>query len=75
MKANPDKDREISWTQTLEGLADAQDAATREHGLGYMQPKLVEKSVAIANEYLALNLPVDWRKTYTDQFIKDTPKF
>lgn len=73
MKANPHKDREISWAQTLEGLADAQDAATKEHGLGYMQPAMVEKSVGIANKYFGLKPPVDWKKTYTDKFIKGTP--
>lgn len=73
MKANPHKDREISWAQTVEGLADAQDAATLKHGLGYMQPAMVEKSVAIANKYFALKPAADWQKTYTDQFIKGTP--
>ena len=73
MKANPHKDREIAWAQTEQGLGDGQDQATKKHGLGYLEPELVKKTVAIANEYFKLDPPVDWKKTYTDQFIKGTP--
>jgi len=73
MKANPHKDREIAWAQTEQGLADSMDAATKKHGLGYMQPSIVEKSVGLTNKYFKLPAPVDWKKTYTDKFIKGTP--
>lgn len=70
MKANPEKDREIIWAQTLDGLADVQDPKTAKFGLGYMKEAMVKNSVAIANKYFKLSPAVDYRTTYTNQFIK-----
>ncbi len=73
MKANPEKDREIIWAQTLDGIADVQDPKTRKVGLGYMREDMIKKSVAIANEYFKLSPAADYRITYTNQFIRKKP--
>ena len=73
MKANPEKDREIIWAQTLDGIADVQDPKTRKFGLGYMREDMIKQSVAIANEYFKLSPAVDYRITYTNQFIRKKP--
>ena len=73
MKANPEKDREIIWAQTLDGIADAQDPKTKKFGLGYMREEMIKKSVAIANEYFKLSPAADYRITYTNQFIRKKP--
>jgi len=73
VKANPEKDREISWAQMLEGLSDVQDPETRKFGLGYMKEGLVKKSVETANKYFKLSPAVDYRITYTNQFIRKNP--
>jgi NitT/TauT family transport system substrate-binding protein len=74
MKANPEKDREISQAQIGEGLSDVQDKEVMSSkGLGYMKGSLVEKSVGIANKYFKLSPAVDYKKTYTNQFIRPNP--
>jgi len=73
MKANPQKDREISWAQWQAALGDIQDPATKEFGLGYMQEAMMKQSVAIANKYFGLSPGVDYKLTYTNQFIKKNP--
>jgi NitT/TauT family transport system substrate-binding protein len=73
MQANPQKDREISWAQWQAALGDAQDPATKEYGLGYMHEAMMQQSVAIANKYFGLSPAVDYKLTYTNQFIKKHP--
>ena len=41
MRANPEKDREISQAQMRNGLADVQDPETEQFGLGGMKEGLV----------------------------------
>lgn len=66
MKANPEKDPEISEAQMLQALSDAQDAETKRYRLGYMKETLVKKSVEIANKYFKLSPTVDYKITYTN---------
>jgi len=73
MKANPERDREIGWAQLQEALSDIQDPETKQYGLGYMKESMVKKSVAIANKYFKLSPAVDYKMTYTNQFIKKNP--
>ncbi len=74
MKANPEKDREISQAQIGEGLEDVQDKKVMgTKGLGYMKEDLMKKSVAIANEYFKLSPAVDYKKIYTNRFIRPNP--
>ena len=73
LKANPEKDREISKAQIAQGLSDVQDPATKSKGLGYRKESLVKKSVAIANKYFKLSPPVDYKVTFTNRFIRPTP--
>ncbi len=74
MKANPHKDREISWDQIQAALIDHQDPETVKLGLGYMKDSMMKKSVAIANKYFKLSPPVDYKMTYTNQFIRKSPR-
>ncbi len=69
MKANPGHDREIVQAQMQDALSDIQDRELRQHGLGYMKEDLAKKSVALANKYFKLSPAVDYRMTYTNQFI------
>lgn len=73
MKANPEKDREIARAMMLNGLADIQDPEAKKFGLGYMREDLVKSSVAIANKYFKLSPAVDYKMTYTNQFIRKNP--
>jgi len=73
IKANPHKDREISWEQMRASLTDVQDPETAKLGLGYMKESMVKKSVAIANKYFKLSPQVDHKMTYTNQFIRKNP--
>lgn len=73
MKAIPEKDREISWAQLEQALSDVQDPETKQYGLGYMKESMVKKSVAIANKFFKLSPPVDYKMTYTNQFIRKNP--
>ena len=73
MKAMPEKDREISWAQLEQALSDIQDPETKQYGLGYMKESMVKKSVAIANKYFKLSPAVDYKMTYTNQFIRKNP--
>jgi NitT/TauT family transport system substrate-binding protein len=73
MKANPESDRESSMAQILEGLSDVQEPETKQRGLGYMKDEMVKKSVEIANKYFNLSPPVDYRITYTNQFVRKNP--
>lgn len=66
IKANPEKDPEISKAQMLQALSDAQDADTKRYRLGYMKETLVKKSVEIANKYFKLSPTVDYKITYTN---------
>jgi hypothetical protein len=74
MKANPHKDRETSWAQVQASLIDHQDPQTAKLGLGYMRDSMMKKSVAIANKYFKLSPPVDYKMTYTNQFIRKNPE-
>jgi NitT/TauT family transport system substrate-binding protein len=73
MKANPQKDRDISLAQMEAGLDDVVDSETKGRGLGYMKEAMMEKSVSIANKYFGLSPAVDYKKTYTNQFIRKNP--
>jgi NitT/TauT family transport system substrate-binding protein len=73
MKANPQKDRDISLAQMEAGLDDVVDPQNKERGLGYMKEEMMKKSVAIANKYFGLSPAVDYKITYTNQFIRKNP--
>jgi NitT/TauT family transport system substrate-binding protein len=73
MKANPQKDREISQAQMDAGLDDVVDQETKQQGLGYMKESMMKKSVDIANKYFKLAPAVDYKTTYSNQFIKKNP--
>jgi NitT/TauT family transport system substrate-binding protein len=73
VKANPEKNREISRAQLEEGLTDGIDPETKAKGIGYMKESLVKKSVEIANKYFKLPKQVDYRTTYTNRFIRPNP--
>jgi NitT/TauT family transport system substrate-binding protein len=73
MKANPQKDRDISLAQMEAGLDDVVDPETKQQGLGYMKESMMKKSVEIANKYFKLSPGVDYKTTYTNQFIKKNP--
>jgi NitT/TauT family transport system substrate-binding protein len=72
MKANPQTDREITWAEMQDGLSDIQDPETKQYALGYMKESMMKQSVEIANKYFNLSKPVDYKTTYTNQFIKKT---
>jgi NitT/TauT family transport system substrate-binding protein len=73
MKANPQKERDISLAQMEAGLDDVVDSETKERGLGYMKEEMMKKSVSIANKYFGLSPAVDHKTTYTNQFIRKNP--
>ena len=73
MKANPQNDRDISLAQMEAGLDDVVDAASKERGLGYMTDAMMKRSVDIANKYFELSPAVDYKMTYTNQFILKNP--
>jgi NitT/TauT family transport system substrate-binding protein len=73
MKANPQNDRDISWAQMEAGLDDVVDPETKERGLGFMKDAMMKKSVDIANKYFELSPAVDYKTTYTNQFIGKSP--
>lgn len=73
MKANPQKDREITKAQMDAGIDDVVDTATKEYGLGYMREDMMKKSVALTNKYFGLSPAVDYKITYTNQFIRKNP--
>jgi NitT/TauT family transport system substrate-binding protein len=73
MKANPEKDPEISRAQMDNSLAAIQDPKAKGRGLGYMRESWVKKSVAIGNKYFKLSPAVDYKATYTNQFIRKNP--
>ena len=73
MKANPQNDRDISLAQMEAGLDDVVDPETKERGLGFMTEAMMKKSVDIANKYFELSPAVDYKSTYTNQFIGKNP--
>jgi NitT/TauT family transport system substrate-binding protein len=73
MKANPQNDRDISLAQMEAGLDDVVDPETKERGLGFMTEAMMKKSVDIANKYFELSPAVDYKTTYTNQFIGKNP--
>ena len=73
MKANPQNDRDISLAQMEAGLDDVVDPETKERGLGFMKEAMMKKSVDIANKYFELSPAVDYKSTYTNQFIGKNP--
>jgi NitT/TauT family transport system substrate-binding protein len=73
MKANLQKDREITKAQMDAGLDDVVDPVTKEFGLGYMREDKMKMSVALANKYFGLSQVVDFKITYTNQFIRKNP--
>lgn len=74
LKASPQAERDISRAQ-MEGNFDAvRDAETKQHGLGYFDDAEVKASVDVANRYLKLSPPVDYRITYTNKFVAETPR-
>jgi NitT/TauT family transport system substrate-binding protein len=73
MKANPQKDRDISLAQMEAGLDDVLDPETKQQGLGYMKESMMKKSVDIANKYFKLSPAVDYKTTYVNQFIRKNP--
>jgi NitT/TauT family transport system substrate-binding protein len=73
MKANPQKDRDISLAQMEAGLDDVVDQETRSQGLGYMKESMMKRSVEIANKYFKLSPAVDYKTTYVNQFIRKNP--
>ncbi len=73
MKANPEKDREITQAEMKDGLNDILDPETKQFGLGYMKEGMMKQTVEIANKYLNLSPAVNYKTIYTNQFIKKTP--
>jgi NitT/TauT family transport system substrate-binding protein len=73
MKANPQNDRDISVAQMEAGLDDIVDPDTKERGLGFMKEEMMKKSVDIANKYFELSPTVEYKTTYTNQFIRKNP--
>src|SRR5206468_2421544 len=73
MSANPQKDRDISLAQMEAGLDDVVDPETKQQELGYMKESMMKRSVDIANKYFELSPAVDYKMTYTNQFIRKTP--
>ena len=73
MKANPQKDRDITLAQMESGLDDVVDKETKERGLGYMKEAMMKKSVDTANKYFELSPAVDYKTTYTNQFVRKSP--
>jgi NitT/TauT family transport system substrate-binding protein len=73
MKANPQNDRDISLAQMEAGLDDIVDPETNDRGLGFMKEAMMKKSVDIANKYFELSPAVDYKTTYTNQFIGKSP--
>jgi NitT/TauT family transport system substrate-binding protein len=73
MKANPQKERDISLAQMEAGLDDVVDQETQSQGLGYMRESMMKKSVDIANKYFKLSPAVDYKTTYVNQFIRKSP--
>lgn len=74
LKANPQKERDITVAQMDAALDDVQDSVTKEHGLGYFEEAKVKASVDVANRYFKLSPPVDYKITYTNQFVSKTPR-
>jgi len=74
MKANPQSDRGIITAQMKASLDTALDSVTKEHGLGYFEEAMVKASVEAANKYLELSPSVDYKITYTNQFVRKTPR-
>jgi len=72
MKANPEKDREITLAEMKDGLNDILDPETKQFGLGYMKEGMMKQTIEIANKYLNLSPAVNYKTTYTNQFIKKT---
>ena len=70
MKANPQTDREITSAEMRDGLNDIQDPEARQYGLGYMREPMMRQSAEIANKYFGLATPVDYKNTYTNQFLR-----
>lgn len=73
IKANPNKDKEITRVQLQEMIVDVQDPEVISKGLGYMKESMVRKSVATANKYFKLSPQVDYKKVYTNKFIRPNP--
>jgi ABC-type nitrate/sulfonate/bicarbonate transport systems, periplasmic components len=73
MKANPQNERDISLAQMEAGLDDIVDPETKDRGLGFMKEAMMKKSVDIANKYFELSPAVDYKITYTNQFIGKNP--
>jgi len=73
MSANSQKDRDISLAQMEAGLDDVVDPETKQQELGYMKESMMKRSVDIANKYFELSPAVDYKMTYTNQFIRKTP--
>jgi NitT/TauT family transport system substrate-binding protein len=73
MKANPQNERDISLAQMEAGLDDIVDPETKDRGLGFMKEAMMKKSVDTANKYFELSPAVDYKITYTNQFIGKNP--
>lgn len=73
MKANPQKDREISLAQMEAGLDDVVDQEAKQQALGYMKEAMMKKSVDTANKYFKLSPAVEYKMTFTNQFIPKKP--
>ena len=73
MKANPQNERDITLAQMEAGLDDIVDPETKDRGLGFMKEAMMKKSVDIANKYFELSPAVDYKATYTNQFIGKNP--
>ena len=74
LKANPQVDREISQAQIEASFDNTQDSVTKEHGMGYFEEAKVKASVEVANKYLELSPSVDYKITYTNEFVSNTPR-
>jgi len=74
LKANPQVDREISQAQIEASFDNTQDSVTKEHGMGYFEEAKVKASVEVANKHLELSPSVDYKITYTNEFVSNTPR-
>jgi NitT/TauT family transport system substrate-binding protein len=70
LKHRPEIDRELTRTQLKNALEEVYILPeSLEHGYGFMKPDVVQKTVAIANEFFEVGRKVAPNEAYTNQFI------
>jgi hypothetical protein len=74
MKHNVGRGREVVEAEWKFVLKLAFDEQFEKNGLGLADPGKMKSAVALVDEYLGLQGPVDPKDTYTNEFIKATPR-